>query len=122
LVFSWVNLRRSTSRSWGPKAGRAAFKSEFADMMAATTGGASPYDNFLMSHYVNVTNKAGERLPERAYEMPFQSVAGFASGNMEQAQKYLDQGNAHWPATTRSGTTSHRPTLATRTQAPSMSR
>jgi hypothetical protein len=33
------------------KAGRDAFKREFADMMAATTGGASPYNNFMMSQY-----------------------------------------------------------------------
>ena len=76
----------------GPKAGRAAFKSEFADMMAATTGGANPYDNFLMSHYANVAAKQGVRMPERAYELPFPIGGRFASGNIKQAQKYIDEG------------------------------
>ncbi len=91
-------LEKDYIKELGAKEGRAAFKREFADMMAATTGGASPYDNFLMSQYANVVNKQGQRLPERAYEMPFPIGGRFASGNMEQAQKYIDKGNAHWPA------------------------
>jgi hypothetical protein len=90
-------LENEYIKELGPEAGRDAFKREFADMMAATTGGASPYDNFLMSHYANVMNKQGQRLPERAYQMPFPVGGRFASGNIEQAQKYFDQGNVHWP-------------------------
>lgn len=90
-------LEKEYVKELGPKAGREAFKSEFADMMAATTGGAAPYDNFLMSHYANVANKRGERLPERSYELPFPIGGRFASGNIKQAQKYIDEGNANWP-------------------------
>jgi hypothetical protein len=90
-------LEKEYIKELGAKEGRAAFKGEFADMMAATTGGASPYDNFLMSHYANVMNKAGERLPERSYNLPFPIGGRFASGNIAQAQKYIDQGNAAWP-------------------------
>jgi hypothetical protein len=39
-------LEKEYIKELGPKAGRAAFKSEFADMMAATTGGASPLRQF----------------------------------------------------------------------------
>lgn len=76
----------------GPQAGRDAFRKEFSGMMAATTGGASPYDNFLMSHYANYLSKKGERVDQRAYEMSFPVGGRFASGNMDQAQKYIDRG------------------------------
>lgn len=78
----------------GPEAGREAFRREFADMMAATTGGASPFNNFLMSHYANVVTKRGERLPERSYELPFPIGGRYAAGNIAQAQKYVDEGKA----------------------------
>lgn len=76
----------------GEKAGREAFKREFADMMAATTGGANPYDNYLMSHYANYMAKRGERLPERSFELPFPIGGQYAPGNIAQAQKYIDAG------------------------------
>jgi hypothetical protein len=76
----------------GPQAGREAFKREFADSMAATTGGQNPYDNNLMSQYVNYMDKRGERLPERSYNLPFPIGGRYASGNIAQAQKYFDTG------------------------------
>jgi hypothetical protein len=76
----------------GEKEGKEAFKKEFSGMMAATTGGASPYNNWLMSHYAGYLNKQGQRVDQRAYEMPFPIGGRFASGNMEQAQKYIDNG------------------------------
>jgi hypothetical protein len=76
----------------GEQAGKEAFKKEFSGMMAATTGGASPYNNWLMSHYAGYLNKLGQRVDQRAYEMPFPIGGRFASGNMEQAQKYIDSG------------------------------
>ena len=76
----------------GPQAGRDAFRKEFTGMMAATTGGASPYENFLMSHYANYLNKRGEDVAQRAYEMSFPIGGRYASGNMKQAQKYIDSG------------------------------
>jgi len=60
--------------------------------MAATTGGADPYNNFLMSQYANVLAKRGERLATRAYELPAPIGGRYASGNLEQAQKYIDAG------------------------------
>jgi hypothetical protein len=90
-------LEQEYIKHLGPKEGRAAFEREFADSMAATTGGASPYDNFLMSHYANYLNKQGQNAAQRAYEMPAPIGGRFASGNMEQAQKYFEQGKGHWP-------------------------
>jgi hypothetical protein len=91
-------LENEYIKELGAVEGRKAFKREFADMMAATTGGASPYDNFLMSHYANVANKRGERIDQAAWQLPFPIGGRFASGNMAQGQKYLDEGNAHWSA------------------------
>jgi hypothetical protein len=85
-------LEKEYIKELGAEAGRAAFKREFGDMMAATTGGAAPYDNFLMSQYANIAAKQGVRLPERAYEMPFPIGGRYASGNIAQAQKYIDAG------------------------------
>ena len=85
-------LEKEYVKELGPEAGRAAFKREFGDMMAATTGGADPYNNFLMSQYANIAAKQGARLPERAYEMPFPIGGRYASGNIAQAQKYIDEG------------------------------
>jgi len=85
-------LEKEYVKELGAKEGRAAFKREFGDMMAATTGGAAPYDNFLMAQYANIAAKQGARLPERAYEMPFPIGGRYASGNIAQAQKYIDEG------------------------------
>ena len=85
-------LEKEYIKELGAKEGREAFKREFGDMMAATTGGAAPYDNFLMAQYANVAAKQGTRLPERAYEMPFPIGGRYASGNIAQAQKYIDEG------------------------------
>ena len=92
-------LEQKYVQELGPKAGREAFKSEFGDMMAATTGGASPYNNFLMSQYANVMAKRGVRMPERSYELPFPIGGRYAAGNIEQAQKYIDEGRKGFSAT-----------------------
>ena len=89
-------LEQAYIKELGPKAGRTAFEKEFADMMAATTGGAAPYDNNLMAHYANFVNKRGERLPDAGWQLPFPIGGRFASGNLKQAQKYIDQGSVDW--------------------------
>jgi len=65
-------------------------------MMAATTGGAAPYDNNLMAHFANFTEKRGERLPTAGWQLPFPIGGRFASGNLKQAQKYIDKGSVDW--------------------------
>jgi hypothetical protein len=93
-------LEKEYIKELGAKEGRAAFKREFGDMMAATTGGASPYNNFLMAQYANVMAKRGERMPERSYELPFPIGGRYAAGNIEQAQKYIDEGQKGFSAAT----------------------
>jgi hypothetical protein len=89
-------LEQEYIKHLGEKEGRAAFEKEFGGMMSATTGGAAPYDNFLMAQYANVAAKQGARLPERAYEMPSPIGGRYASGNIAQAQKYIDSGMARF--------------------------
>ena len=45
-----------------------------------------------MSQYANVMTKRGEKLPERSYDMPFPIGGQYASGNIAQARKYIDEG------------------------------
>jgi hypothetical protein len=93
-------LEKEYIKELGAKEGRAAFKREFGDMMSATTGGASPYNNFMMSQYANVMAKRGERMPERSFELPFPVGGRYAAGNIAQAQKYIDEGQVGFSAAT----------------------
>lgn len=73
-------------------AGRKAFKTDFADAMAATTGGADPTDNLMMAHYGNVLRARGEPIPQNAYDMPFPIGGRYAGGNMRMYDKVINQG------------------------------
>jgi hypothetical protein len=68
--------------------------------MAATTGGAAPYENYMMAHYANVMGKQGVAMPERSYNLPFPVGGRYAAGNIAQAQKYLDEGQVGFNAET----------------------
>lgn len=76
----------------GEEAGRAAFKTDFADAMAATTGGADPTDNLMMAHYGNFLRARGEPIPENSYDFPFPIGGRYAGGNMEMYDKVINQG------------------------------
>lgn len=89
----WMGqLEKAYVDELGEVAGREAFKKEFADMMAATTGGASPYNNFMMAHYASHMAKTGQALPERSYDLPFPIGGRYAAGNIAQARKYIEGG------------------------------
>jgi hypothetical protein len=76
----------------GPERGPAAFKQNFADAMAATTGGADPTANFLMAHYGNYRRGQGLSAPESAHEMPYPIGGRYASGNMGMYNRYITAG------------------------------
>lgn len=90
--YAMGQLEDAFIKELGPEAGRAAFKTDFADAMAATTGGANPTDNLLMAHYGNFMRNAGKPLPKAAHEMPFPIGGRYASGNMEMYDKVINQG------------------------------
>jgi hypothetical protein len=73
----------------GPVEGPARFKTDFADAMAATTGGAAPEGNFLAAMYGNFERGAGREAATRGYEIPSPVGGRYISGNMEMYNKAL---------------------------------
>jgi hypothetical protein len=73
----------------GPDLGPARFKEDFADAMAATTGGAAPEGNFLMAQYHNFMREKGELPPSETYNLPSPIGGRFAKGNIDMANKTL---------------------------------
>lgn len=90
--YAMGQLENEFIKALGPVAGRQAFRDRFATSMAATTGGADPMGNLLMSSYGNYLRYHGLPYPTAAYEMPFPIGGRYASGNMAQHQKIFDQG------------------------------
>ena len=76
----------------GAKEGRAAYKKDFADGMAATTGGADPTSNLMMAHYGNFLRATGNKLPDKAYKMPFPIGGRYVGGNMKQYDRIINKG------------------------------
>jgi hypothetical protein len=90
--YAMGQLEKAYVDELGEEAGRKAFKSDFADAMAATTGGADPTDNFMMAHYGNFMRARGQPIPENAYDLPFPIGGRYAGGNMRMYDKVINQG------------------------------
>lgn len=90
--YAMKQLEDEFVKELGPEAGRTAFRQRFAEPMAATTGGADPTSNLMMTAYSNYMDAAGKTLPTAAFELPFPVGGRFVSGNMEQANKYRQAG------------------------------
>lgn len=76
----------------GPEEGARRYKEDFADAMAATTGGADPGSNLAMATYGNYLRERGLAMPKGAYEMPHPIGGRYATGNMRLYDKFLGQG------------------------------
>lgn len=76
----------------GEQAGRDAFKKDFAQGMAATTGGMDPTSNLLMTHYANFMRQNGQGLPQAAHELHAPIGGRYATGNLSQYDKMINQG------------------------------
>lgn len=95
LAHDWYamgQLEKAYIDELGPELGRARFRSDFAEAMAATTGGADPTSNLLMSYYGNFQRGQGQPIPKEAYNFPFPIGGRYASGNMAQYEKMINQG------------------------------
>jgi hypothetical protein len=90
--YAMGQLERAYTDELGEEAGRAAFKTDFADAMAATTGGADPTDNLIMAHYGNVQRARGQAIPQNAYDLPFPIGGRYAGGNMDMYDKVINRG------------------------------
>jgi hypothetical protein len=95
LTKDWYatgQLEKEFIKEYGPKVGRAEYKEAFPVAMAATTGGADPTANLLMSYYGNFLRKNGQEMPKAAHEMPYPIGGRYASGNMAMYDKVINQG------------------------------
>lgn len=95
LTKDWYatgQLEKEFIKEYGPKVGRSEYKEAFPVAMAATTGGADPTANLLMSYYGNFLRKGGKEMPKAAYEMPYPIGGRYASGNMAMYDKVINQG------------------------------
>lgn len=90
--YAMKQLEDAHIKELGEKAGRASFKGKFADPMAATTGGADPTSNLMMSQYGNYQRSQGLPIPEAGHEMPFPIGGRYVTGNMEMYNKYAEKG------------------------------
>ena len=63
----------------------AAFKRDFAQQMANTTGGADPTANLLSAHLANYMHEQGLAVPEKGYALPTPVGGRYIGGNMEMA-------------------------------------
>ena len=90
--YAMGQLEAEFVKEFGEKKGREMFKERFADAMAATTGGADPTANLLMSAYGNFLRQKGVAQPAAAYEFPYPIGGRFASGNMAMYDKVINKG------------------------------
>jgi hypothetical protein len=90
--YAMGQLEDAFVKELGPEAGRAAFKSRFADPLAATTGGADPNSNLMTAAYTNFMRERGMPLPEATHQLPFPVGGRYVASNIDQARKYRELG------------------------------
>lgn len=76
----------------GLEEGTKQFRSRFADMMAATTGGANPEANLLTTAYINYMLEQGIPIPKNTYDIPHPIGGRYASGNVAMGKKIAQEG------------------------------
>lgn len=90
--YAMGQLEEEYIKRLGAKKGSQRFKDDFADAMAATTGGADPTSNFLMANYGNYLREQATAIPKNAYDLPYPIGGRFASGNMAMYDKVINKG------------------------------
>lgn len=81
--YAMRQLQEAYKTQYGPELGRTMFKQHFADSMAATTGGADPTSNYLMSQYGGYMRQRGLDVPVASADVPFPIGGRYASGNLK---------------------------------------
>ena len=85
-------LEQAFIKKLGAKKGREAFREKFARSMAATTGGASPKENFRTAMYGNFIRESGLPYPTAAHQMPFPAGGQFVTGNLKTHKGFSEAG------------------------------
>ncbi len=92
--YATGQLAKAYTDALGPEGGREAYKRQFADAMAATTGGMDPAANLRLAHYMNYLDRAGGETPLASHELPY-PIGGGKYGvipNVAQYDKLIRQG------------------------------
>ena len=87
--YAMGQLEKAYIDKLGPEAGREAFKQHFAVPMAATTGGADPTSNYLMSQYGGFMRRQGLPVPTASADVPYPVGGRFASNNLRMYNRVL---------------------------------
>lgn len=76
----------------GPELGRTAFRRDFAEPMAATTGGQTPTANLMMTAMHNYFANKGLPIPSKGYDLPFPVGGNKLQSNIDMSQKLFNTG------------------------------
>lgn len=90
--YAMGQLENAYISELGEKAGRDAFRRDFAESMAATTGGADPTSNVISAHYGNVMRERKITPGKHAYDYPTPVGGRYITGNMKQYKKMITDG------------------------------
>jgi hypothetical protein len=89
--YATGQLEDAFVKELGPVEGRRAYGDNFATGMAATTGGADPTANLLMSQYGNYLRQNNLPYPV-THQMPFPIGGRYAANNMAKHREVFDAG------------------------------
>lgn len=92
--YATGQLEKEFLDALGPEAGANAYKRNFADAMAATTGGMDPASNLRLAHYMNYLTEQGGDVPLASYDLPY-PIGGGKYGvipNARQHDRMIRQG------------------------------
>jgi len=92
LFYGMKQLQDDYIKELGREKGIAAFKSGFADPMAATTGGQTPNANLMMTALHNFYAGKGQPIPSKGYELPYPIGGDKLQSNINQSQKLFETG------------------------------
>jgi len=92
--YATGQLEKEFLDALGPEAGANAYKRNFADAMAATTGGMDPASNLRLAHYMNYLTEQGGDVPLASYDLPYPIGGGKygAIPNARQHDRMIRQG------------------------------
>lgn len=91
--YMMKQLQDEYIKEYGPELGRLAFKRDFADPMAATTGGQTPTANLMMTAMHNYFANKGMPMPSKGYEIPYPVGGNKLQSNIDMSQKLFNTGS-----------------------------
>ena len=81
--YDMKQLHDAYVKELGDVEGKARFKRDFAEAMAATTGGATPTANLLMAHLANYMRNKGVNPFPPSHQLPYPVGGRYAGSNMK---------------------------------------